>query len=139
MMHRDLKSANILLDENYFHCKICDFGVSKTRNEDVKNTIAPGTLRWTAPEQMISETYTEKVDVYAFGTILFEMVANDIPLKDLSIALLIQEVTKGTRAEIPRSCNLAFRKLITECWSANPDLRPPFFTILRLLCELPVS
>ena len=63
IIHRDLKSLNLLLDEDW-SCKVTDFGLSRFKAGDDKMTGQVGTYHWMAPEVINSEEYTEKADVY---------------------------------------------------------------------------
>ena len=71
VIHRDLKTSNILVDKS-FNLKVCDFDVARLFEE--KNQFLHtfcSTVAWTAPEIFNAAGYTEKIDVYAFGIILW--------------------------------------------------------------------
>lgn len=78
IIHRDLKSLNILIDESY-RAKLADFGWTRLMGKRMTRQI--GTFQWMAPEVIIGENYSEKADVYSFGIILWEIASRDPPYK----------------------------------------------------------
>ena len=71
IIQRDLKGRNVLVDTS-LNAKICDFGLSRRKNNDVAMT-ACGTPAWIAPEIVRMEKYTEKADVYSFSIVMWEI------------------------------------------------------------------
>ncbi|CAL0334411.1 unnamed protein product [Lupinus luteus] len=133
VIHRDLKPENVLVNEDC-HLKIADFGIAC--EEAVCDLMAddPGTYRWMAPEMIKRKSYGKKVDIYSFGLMLCEMVTGTIPYEDMTpIQAAFAVVNKNLRPSIPTSCPPAMRALIEQCWSSQPDKRPEFWQIVKVL------
>ncbi|KAF1317405.1 hypothetical protein FI667_g14804, partial [Globisporangium splendens] len=89
VLHRDLKSKNILLD-NDLNAKLTDFGVSRERS-DRTMTAGVGTSLWMAPEVMMGERYDQKADVFSFGVVLSELDSHSLPYSQ------VKETDSGRR------------------------------------------
>jgi len=137
IVQRDLKARNILVDES-LNAKVADFGLSRVIDEEEANKLtACGTPAWTAPEVVRMERYTEKVDVYSFGIIMWELITRQEPYggrKGVQIAYAAAE--QGLRPDIPSYCPDDYAELMQECWQDQPDDRPTFSNILKRLFQL---
>ncbi|KAK8890565.1 hypothetical protein M9Y10_035342 [Tritrichomonas musculus] len=134
LIHRDLKSLNVLLDNDDYP-RICDFGLSRSQGTDSEvMTKGVGTFRWMAPEVFQSNHYNSKVDVYSFGILLWEMLTEKIPFIDDGDC--IREISQiDKRPKIPEDCPANVSAFITDCWDKDPEHRPDFKSISTILDE----
>lgn len=133
IVHRDLKSLNVLLNDQGV-AKICDFGFSRSySSEDQLMTGNVGTPHWMAPEMLEGKNqYDEKIDVYAYGIVLWEIVMRRRPYQNLEASAIIAQVLMNDiRPSLPRSFSGPWRELIESCWARNPKDRPSFTEILK--------
>ncbi|KAF5959336.1 hypothetical protein HYC85_000545 [Camellia sinensis] len=137
IVHRDLKSPNLLVDSKYT-VKVCDFGLSRTKlNTFLSSKTAAGTPEWMAPEVLRDEPSNEKSDVYSFGVILWELVTLQQPWRNFTPLQVVASVGfKGQRLEIPSNVNPQVTALIEACWADEPGRRPSFSFIMEALQQL---
>ncbi|ESW17250.1 hypothetical protein PHAVU_007G223500 [Phaseolus vulgaris] len=137
IVHRDLKSPNLLVDKKYT-VKVCDFGLSRLKaNTFLSSKSAAGTPEWMAPEVLRDEPSNEKSDIYSFGVILWELATLQQPWVNLNPAQVVAAVGfKGKRLEIPRDVNPQVAALIEGCWANEPWKRPSFASIMDSLRPL---
>ncbi|MED6220884.1 hypothetical protein PIB30_049079 [Stylosanthes scabra] len=103
VIHRDMKSSNILLDAN-FNAKLSDFGLAITDgSQSKKNIKLSGTLGYVAPEYLLDGKLTDKSDVYAFGVVLLELLLGRKPVEKLAPAQCQSIVTWAMPALTDRS------------------------------------
>mmetsp|Transcript_32283 Transcript_32283/g.57094 ORF Transcript_32283/g.57094 Transcript_32283/m.57094 type:complete len:339 (-) Transcript_32283:245-1261(-) len=146
IIHRDLKSLNLLLlnpivsEKDVPHVKVSDFGLARMKEignaEWGKMTIAAGTCHWMAPEVFTGNRYDEKVDIYSYSMILFEIICQEIPFEDEEPAGVQRLASVGIRPDleaVPPDCPETLRELMITSWNADPKQRPPFDTIVALL------
>lgn len=132
IVHRDLKTLNILLD-SYNNACVADFGLSGRFKDDKELIGNAGTPNYTAPEILARIHYGPKVDVYSYGMVLWEMLLRRVPFNDLqSDQIYDHVVTCNWRLPIPQETPEGLKKLITQCWSKNPKERPTFPQIVEM-------
>eukprot|EP00249_Psilotum_nudum_P014021 c24625_g1_i1 orf=199-1584(-) len=137
IVHRDLKSANVLLDEKG-NVVIGDLGNCCLWNEEREIKQELGSYRWMAPEVFADESRTIQLtpqsDVYSFGILLWELVTCKLPYADYTdIQAAVAVVMNGLRPSIPEYCFPPLRYIIEKCWSQNPSDRPKFTQIVEML------
>ncbi|TVU23497.1 hypothetical protein EJB05_25868 [Eragrostis curvula] len=137
IVHRDLKSSNLLVDKNWT-VKVADFGLSRLKLETFLTTkTGKGTPQWMAPEVLRNEPSDEKSDVYSFGVILWELATQKIPWDNLNTMQVIGAVGfMDQRLDIPSNIDPQWASLIENCWDSDPRQRPSFLEIMDRLKEM---
>uniref|UniRef100_A0A8C8D3D9 Mitogen-activated protein kinase kinase kinase 12 n=1 Tax=Oncorhynchus tshawytscha TaxID=74940 RepID=A0A8C8D3D9_ONCTS len=130
IIHRDLKSPNMLITHDDL-VKISDFGTSKELIDKSMKMSFAGTVAWMAPEVIRNEPVSEKVDIWSFGVVLWEMLTGEVPYKDVDSSAIIWGVGNNSlNLPIPESCPDGFKILLRQCWNCKPRNRPSFRQIL---------
>jgi len=147
IIHRDLKSLNLLLARPVLSeshtpvVKVSDFGLSRMKDQAPdepwgKMTNAAGTCHWMAPEVFQGTSYNEKVDIYSYAMILFEIICREIPFEEEEPAKIGRLVVDGHRPDmeaVPPDCPRQLRDLMVRCWDAEAARRPDFRSIVDVL------
>ncbi|XP_042039261.1 LRR receptor-like serine/threonine-protein kinase FEI 1 [Salvia splendens] len=149
IIHRDIKSSNILLDGN-FDARVSDFGLAKLLEDEESHitTIVAGTFGYLAPEYMQSGRATEKTDVYSFGVLMLEIVSGKRPTdasfieKGLNIVGWLNFlVSEQRQREIvdPHCEGVQIESLdvilsiAIQCVSSLPEDRPTIHRVVQVL------
>jgi len=134
IIHRDLKSENLLVDEQK-RIKICDFGLATVpRNRQM--TVKIGSPFFMAPEILLGKQYNEKADVFSYGVVLVEIVTRANAPPDTMERSASSGYTLNfdkLRPHIPPECPPEFLKLARLCLRVSPDERPTFKQALDIL------
>mmetsp|Transcript_20389 Transcript_20389/g.61459 ORF Transcript_20389/g.61459 Transcript_20389/m.61459 type:complete len:300 (-) Transcript_20389:228-1127(-) len=143
IIHRDLKSLNLMLlepipDEHVVpHLKLADFGLA--RFHETAMTQGVGTKHWTAPEVLSGTAYTDKADVFSFAMVAYEVVCRHVPFERLDPTSVARLTRKGSRPDlkdksiVPKEVPAGLLELIMLCWDQNPEVRPSFTQIVRMV------
>ncbi|KAM3690000.1 hypothetical protein ACB098_09G090800 [Castanea mollissima] len=142
IIHRDLKPDNLLLTANQKSVKLADFGLAREESVTEMMTAETGTYRWMAPELYSTVTlrqgekkhYNNKVDVYSFGIVLWELLTNRMPFEGMSnLQAAYAAAFKQERPTLPEDISPDLAFIIQSCWVEDPNLRPSFSQIIRML------
>jgi hypothetical protein len=127
LMHRDLKSLNVLLDD-LNRAKLCDFGLAKMMGDAQRTmTSGVGSLLWMSPELMLGE-------LYSWGILAWEIMS---PEEDLFPGLSTYEVSRkivaGHRPKVNPAWSYCVCQLMQQCWSGEKEDRPTFVQVMLQL------
>jgi serine/threonine protein kinase len=150
IVHLDLKSPNILLDDN-FHVRICDFGLAmhkpahhqnnnnndNNNNNNNNNNGLLGTMNYASPEIISGKSYSSAADVYSFGVILWELFSRKIPFHNMNPTEIATNVVNQKDC-LPMASNLhpELQQLIKRCTAYDPSHRPSFTQLSSEIQEI---
>eukprot|EP00027_Filamoeba_sp_ATCC50430_P000285 CAMPEP_0168556248 /NCGR_PEP_ID=MMETSP0413-20121227/8776_1 /TAXON_ID=136452 /ORGANISM="Filamoeba nolandi, Strain NC-AS-23-1" /LENGTH=632 /DNA_ID=CAMNT_0008587171 /DNA_START=113 /DNA_END=2008 /DNA_ORIENTATION=+ len=141
VIHRDLKPANILIESwPEGKVKVCDFGLSVVQKKSATKTSGEnylGSPQYAAPE-LTADSHDNKVDVFSFAIILYEIALRKAPWPEISFgSQFAEKYARGDRPPIP--ADNPFRVLIQKCWVKAPAQRPSFVDIYEEVEKIRVS
>lgn len=116
--HRDIKPENILLDENH-NIRLIDFGLSSIHDKNSLMKTQCGSIYYAAPELILGVEYTNKVDVWSSGVLLYLMLTGGFPFKETNASVLAQKIVSQD-VEFPSNISLQAKDLIMRMLTRQP-------------------
>jgi serine/threonine protein kinase len=146
VIHRDIKPQNLLIDGSW-HVKVSDFGLSQMYSQArsltdtaVSASVATsGSRRYMAPEVFKRALFNEKVDIYSFGFLCYDICHGEpLTREDLDPSQTSRQAIEGVRPEMNPNLGIPpeFESLIKRCWAVNPDERPSAKECCTILSKL---
>lgn len=139
MIHRDIKSANILLCSNGL-VKLGDFGFSKmyaaTVSDDVGKTFC-GTPYYVAPEIWKRSPYSKKADMFSLGVLLYELLTLKRPFDGANMNDVMAKTLAGEYEPLPNSISPEMAHIVNSLLQGSPERRPTSSELLNApICKL---
>lgn len=146
LVHRDLKSSNILIKEpiganDYYGktLKITDFGLAREISQTTMMSGA-GTYAWMAPEVIKFSRFSKGSDVWSYGVVLWELLTGETPYRGIdTLAVAYGVAVNKLTLPIPSTCPQVFADLLQNCWNSDPKMRPTFRVVLAQLLNVQAS
>ncbi|KAL9992302.1 putative transferase, protein kinase RLK-Pelle-LRR-I-2 family [Helianthus debilis subsp. tardiflorus] len=144
VIHRDLKSANILLD-HLMRAKVADFGLSKEEVYDGRNSGLKGTYGYIDPMYISTNKFTMKSDIYSFGVILFELITAIHPQQNLMeyvnlAAMSSDGIDEILDKELVGDCDTedvrSLAQIAHRCLHKTPRKRPSIGEVSQAITKL---
>lgn len=125
VLHRDLKSGNVLLSKDFDVAKVCDIGLSHMMgNTSLSPPAAQATFAYAAPEMLLNLRCNEKADIFSYGVLLWEIITQEAPRRGHLLDF-----------KVPQECLQEVADLVDACLDLCADRRPTAGDIVEVIYQ----
>ena len=122
LIHKQINPSNLFFAENYI-LKIGEIGILKTTDSKDSN-IDDSNLYYRAPETYLANFYSNKVDIWSLGVVLYELITLKRPFEDYDIDSLIKKISSTDKLPFPDNCDKHLKKLCQSMLTVDVNKRP---------------
>ncbi|KAH7935277.1 hypothetical protein HPB52_005702 [Rhipicephalus sanguineus] len=138
ILHRDLKTQNLLLNQCRSIVKVGDFGISKILSSKSKAESLVGTPNNLSPEICVGKPYNQKSDIWALGCILYELLTLRSPFEGNHVPSLVIKIIRGSYEPVSDHYSPQVRHLLEQMLQKEPSQRPSVNQLMAQPILLPV-
>ncbi|HEX7380188.1 MAG TPA: serine/threonine-protein kinase, partial [Pirellulales bacterium] len=122
VIHRDIKSANILID-HHNRALLADFGIAQSANKAGRQALSLGTLRYMSPEQLEGREVDPRADIFSLGVVLHEALTGKLPYSSVEPNVLRREIVAGITDVSAAGLPAELRRICKQALDRDPQRR----------------